>query len=81
MNSPVTLPLGDPAGPQALWFLHNLALSHAATGQTNGHYAIAELTGAPGDVPPLHVHPADDDGIDLLGPADALLADSPAVVR
>ncbi|HEX6527627.1 MAG TPA: cupin domain-containing protein [Streptosporangiaceae bacterium] len=66
MNSPATLPADETADPQALWFLRNLAIIHAATDQTNGRYAITELTGAPGDMPPLHVHPCDDEGFYVL---------------
>jgi quercetin dioxygenase-like cupin family protein len=66
MNAPATPAVGDAEVPQALWFLRNLAVIHAATSQTNGRYAIAELTGAPGDMPPLHVHPDDDEGFYVL---------------
>jgi quercetin dioxygenase-like cupin family protein len=41
---------------EPLWFLHNLALIHARSDQTNGTYSVVEITGAPGDTPPLHVH-------------------------
>jgi quercetin dioxygenase-like cupin family protein len=65
---------------QPLWFLHNRAVIRARSDQTDGAYAIVELTGAPGDMPPLHVHTHDDEGFYVLegalrlhiGPADVL---------
>src|SRR2546423_15520140 len=51
---------------KAIWFLHNLALVHARSEDTGGDYAVLELTGAPGDMPPLHVHPHDDEGFYVL---------------
>ena len=40
---------------QPLWFLQNLATIHARSEDTNGAYGVVEMTGAPGDMPPLHV--------------------------
>jgi quercetin dioxygenase-like cupin family protein len=51
---------------QPLWFLHNLAIIHARRALTTGSYGVVELTGAPGDVPPLHVHHHDDEGFYVL---------------
>jgi quercetin dioxygenase-like cupin family protein len=51
---------------QALWFLHNRAVIHARSDQTDGTYGVVELTGAPGDAPPLHVHTYDDEGFYVL---------------
>jgi quercetin dioxygenase-like cupin family protein len=51
---------------EPLWFLHNLAVIHARSDQTAGSYAIVELTGAPGDAPPLHVHTHADEGFYVL---------------
>jgi quercetin dioxygenase-like cupin family protein len=50
----------------AVWFLNNLAVVHARSEDTAGDYALVELTGAPGDAPPLHVHPHDDEGFYVL---------------
>jgi quercetin dioxygenase-like cupin family protein len=50
----------------AVWFLNNLAVVHARSEDTAGHYSVVEVTGAPGDMPPLHVHPHDDEGFYLL---------------
>jgi quercetin dioxygenase-like cupin family protein len=49
-----------------LWFLGNLAVIHARGSETNGAYGVVELTGAPGDMPPLHVHPRDDEAFYVL---------------
>jgi mannose-6-phosphate isomerase-like protein (cupin superfamily) len=49
-----------------LWFLHNLAVIHARGDGTGGSYGVVELTGAPGDTPPLHVHHHDDEGFYVL---------------
>jgi mannose-6-phosphate isomerase-like protein (cupin superfamily) len=51
---------------QPLWFLHNLAIIHTASDQTEGSFSVVELTGAPGDIPPLHVHHRDDEGFWVL---------------
>jgi quercetin dioxygenase-like cupin family protein len=50
----------------ALWFLHNLATIHARGDGTAGSYGVVELTGAPGDTPPLHLHRYDDEGFYVL---------------
>jgi quercetin dioxygenase-like cupin family protein len=49
-----------------LWFLANLARIHASRDETNGSYGIVEITGAPGDMPPLHVHQNDDEAFYVL---------------
>jgi quercetin dioxygenase-like cupin family protein len=51
---------------QALWFLHNRAVIHVRSDQTDGTYAVVELTGAPGDAPPLHIHTYEDEGFYVL---------------
>jgi quercetin dioxygenase-like cupin family protein len=74
---------------QPLWFLANLAVIHARSEETGGAYGVVEITGATGDMPPLHVHRDDDeafyvvegrlrvyvgDGVRDLGPGDFALA-------
>ncbi len=49
----------------AVWFLNNLAVVHARSEDT-GDYSLVEVTGAPGDMPPLHVHRRDDEGFYVL---------------
>jgi quercetin dioxygenase-like cupin family protein len=51
---------------ETLWFLGNTAVVHAASDATGGRYCVVELTGPPGDTPPLHVHPDDDEGFFVL---------------
>jgi quercetin dioxygenase-like cupin family protein len=53
-------------GAQPLWFLANLAVIHARSEDTNGAYGVVELTGAKGDMPPLHVHRDDDEAFYVL---------------
>jgi quercetin dioxygenase-like cupin family protein len=45
-----------------LWFLHNLATVHI----NEPTISIVELTGAPGDTPPLHVHTDEDETFYVL---------------
>lgn len=47
------------AGP--LWFLDNLAYVHIAGQQSGGAFSLSELSGARGNMPPLHVHHRDDE--------------------
>lgn len=51
---------------QPLWFLRNLVLIHARQQDTNDTYGVVEMTGPRGDMPPLHVHPHDDEGFYVL---------------
>jgi quercetin dioxygenase-like cupin family protein len=51
---------------EPLWFLHNLAVIHARGDGTPGRYGVVELTGGPGDTPPLHLHRYDDEGFYVL---------------
>ncbi len=54
------------AKAEPLWFLDNLAVIHARAEDTNGGYGIVEMLGARGDMPPLHVHPHDDEGFYVI---------------
>ena len=45
-----------------LWFLHNLATVHV----NEPTLSIVELTGAPGDTPPLHLHADEDETFYIL---------------
>jgi quercetin dioxygenase-like cupin family protein len=78
MNSSTTRT--DPVG-LPLWFLHNLAIIHAASDDTAGSYAVVELTGPAGDIPPLHVHHNDDEGFFLLDGAMRLHIGNEPVVH
>jgi mannose-6-phosphate isomerase-like protein (cupin superfamily) len=48
--------------PTPLWFLHNLAVIHIS----EATLGLVELTGAPGDAPPLHVHADEDETFYIL---------------
>jgi quercetin dioxygenase-like cupin family protein len=52
--------------PQPLWFIDNLAFVHVDGGQTGGAYALGEVSGRRGDMPPLHVHHHDDEAFYVL---------------
>lgn len=60
---PTTVPA---ARPQARWFLHNLVHIHLTGDETGGRTGLVELTGAPGDMPPLHLHREEDEGFMVL---------------
>jgi quercetin dioxygenase-like cupin family protein len=45
-----------------LWFLHNLATVHV----NESALSVVELTGAPGDAPPLHLHTEEDETFYVL---------------
>jgi mannose-6-phosphate isomerase-like protein (cupin superfamily) len=77
----------EPAQP--LWFLDNLVHVHVDGDSSGGSFALAEMCGPRGDMPPLHVHHRDDETfyvIDgklslfvageqlILGPGQAALA-------
>jgi CheY-like chemotaxis protein len=66
---------------QPLWFLHSLAVIHTHSDRTNGTYAVVELTGAPGDTPPLHLHVDDDEGFYVLDGALGLHVEGQPVVH
>jgi quercetin dioxygenase-like cupin family protein len=66
---------------QPLWFLHNLAIIHVRSDQTNGSYAVVEMTGAPRDTPPLHLHVDDDEGFYVLDGALGLHVQGQPVVH
>ena len=62
---------------QHLWFLHNLAQVHVSAPALS----IVELSGAPGDTPPLHLHRDEDEAFhDLEGELTLDIADAPALV-
>ena len=46
----------------SLWFLHNLATVHV----NEPTLSIVELSGAPGDTPPLHLHADEDETFYVL---------------
>lgn len=48
--------------PTPLWFLNNLATVHV----NEPTLSIVELSGAPGDTPPLHVHTDEDETFHVL---------------
>jgi quercetin dioxygenase-like cupin family protein len=50
-----------PGEGAARWFLANLAVVKLTGEDTEGRFSLAELVGAKGDMPPLHVHHVDDE--------------------
>jgi hypothetical protein len=47
-------------------FLHNQVRIHISGAETAGAFALLEVSGPPGDQPPLHVHHHDDEGFYVL---------------
>lgn len=52
--------------PEPRWFLDNLARVHVSGDDTGGRYAIVEVAGRAGDMPPLHVHRREDEVFHVL---------------
>jgi quercetin dioxygenase-like cupin family protein len=52
--------------PAPRWFVHNLVRVHLDAAATGGAFDLVELTGAPGDMPPLHVHGREDETFVVL---------------
>jgi quercetin dioxygenase-like cupin family protein len=71
------------AAPSApLWFIDNLATVLLDGEQTGGAYGITEMAGRQGDMPPLHVHRAEDESFVVLeGEMSVYLGDEHRVVR
>lgn len=62
---------------QHLWFLHNLAQVHVNAPALS----IVELSGAPGDTPPLHIHTDEDEAFHVLeGELTVHIGDAAALV-
>ena len=61
MSSPLATPR-----PQPRWFVDNLARVHVAGDATGGRYAVVEVAGRGGDMPPLHVHHREDEVFHVL---------------
>jgi quercetin dioxygenase-like cupin family protein len=54
-----TLP--HPQSDRSLWYMGGLMTIHADSQDTNGQFALIEVSGAPGGEPPLHVHKHEDE--------------------
>lgn len=50
----------------ARWFIHNLVVVKLTGEDTGGQFSLAEVVGAKGDMPPLHVHHIDDETFMVL---------------
>jgi quercetin dioxygenase-like cupin family protein len=63
MSTITTTPtrLGEPR-----WFIHNLARIHVDAATTDGRFALVEMSGRRGDMPPLHVHHREDEAFHVL---------------
>jgi quercetin dioxygenase-like cupin family protein len=65
-----------------LWFIDNLATVLLDGDQTGGAYGITEIAGRQGDMPPLHVHRAEDEAFVVLeGDVSVYVGDEHRVVR
>lgn len=51
----------DPRLARSLWFMSGLVTVHADASDTNGGFALLEISGKPGNEPPLHVHQHEDE--------------------
>ena len=51
---------------EARWFGQNLAYVKVAGSETAGAYAVVELSGPRGDMPPLHVHHREEEAFYVL---------------
>jgi quercetin dioxygenase-like cupin family protein len=51
---------------EPLWFLHNLSRILVNGEQSDGRFSLLEMTGASGDMPPLHVHHEEDETFYVL---------------
>jgi len=49
-----------------LWFIDGLARIHVSGDETGGRYTLVEVHGPEGDMPPLHVHHAEDEVFHVL---------------
>ena len=57
---------------EPLWFIDNLARVHVRGAETGGRYALVEVCGRRGDMPPLHVHHREDETFYVLDGALSL---------
>ena len=46
---------------RSIWFMGGLLTVHADAAETNGQFALIEISGGPGGEPPLHVHQREDE--------------------
>lgn len=51
----------DPRLARSIWFMGGLMTVHADARDTNGGFALIEMSGGPGGEPPLHVHEHEDE--------------------
>jgi len=51
---------------RSVWFLGGLMTSHVDAADTNGQFALIEVTGTPGGERPLHVHHKEDERFYVL---------------
>jgi quercetin dioxygenase-like cupin family protein len=65
-----------------IWFLHNRVRIPICGAETGGAFALLEVSGPPGDQPPLHVHEHDDEGFYVLeGELTVWVGDAVHVLR
>lgn len=58
---PATIPTNNQRLDEPLWFLHNLSRILVDGEQSEDRFSLVEMSGAPGDMPPLHVHHYEDE--------------------
>jgi quercetin dioxygenase-like cupin family protein len=56
-----TLPAASRGTAEPRWFIDNLVAVHLTGDETAGRLGVVEGLGAPGDMPPLHVHHVEDE--------------------
>jgi quercetin dioxygenase-like cupin family protein len=70
------MPTAEHTNTEPLEFLHNVAQVHVDAELSGGAYALVELTGPKGDMPPLHLHTREDEAFYVLeGRMTVFLAD------
>jgi quercetin dioxygenase-like cupin family protein len=60
------MPTAEHTNTEPIEFLHNIARVHVDSGLSDGAYALVELTGPKGDMPPLHLHTREDEAFYVL---------------
>jgi mannose-6-phosphate isomerase-like protein (cupin superfamily) len=66
---------------QPLWFIDNLAHVHVDEETSGGQFALVELRGARGDMPPLHVHHREDETFYVIeGEVSMFVADDQRIL-
>jgi quercetin dioxygenase-like cupin family protein len=65
---------------QPLWFIDNLVHVHIDGDTSGGSFALLEMRGPRGDMPPLHVHDRDDETFYVIAGELSLFVDGEHLV-